>query len=101
MHLCAYAHKSFSTFVLWYSSIRVHLHYGTFVLLCAYAHKVCMLLCACAHKALLRMILIISSTNVLQYACTIENENHYHQGKMITIIANTATAGPYTATAGS
>jgi hypothetical protein len=53
-------------------------------------------ICGKAHKSMLRIILIssstfvllgtiliISSTPVLQYACTIENDSHYHQEKIV------------------
>ena len=50
--------------------------------ICGKAHKgmLRMILTSSGTLVLLRMILIISSTPVLQYACTIENDSHSHGG---------------------
>jgi hypothetical protein len=50
--------------------------------ICGKAHKgiMRMILISSGTLVLLRTILIISSTPVLQYACTIENDSHSHEG---------------------
>ena len=51
----------------WYACTIVSLYYSKYVLLVRLYYSI---------FVLLRMILIISSTPVLQYACTIENDSH-------------------------
>jgi hypothetical protein len=58
----------------WYACTIVSLYYSKYVLLVRLYYSI---------FVLLRMILIISSTPVLQYACTIENDSHYHQEKIV------------------
>jgi hypothetical protein len=56
----------------WYACTIVSLYYSKYVLLIRLYYSI---------FVLLKMILIISSTPVLQYACTIENDSHHHQEK--------------------
>jgi hypothetical protein len=51
----------------WYACTIVSLYYSKYVLLVRLYYSI---------FVLLKMILIISSTPVLQYACTIENDSH-------------------------